>query len=320
MAMLNAESSFEGSTPVSIAATDGFALGATSFGSDRTRALVIAPALGVPRAYYRRFASFVAARGWRVVTFDYRGIGGSRPDSLRGFEANMLDWAEKDLAGVIAHAKERLRADRLAVVGHSFGGAALGLAPNAAKVDALVAIGSGLGDLDLYPAPERYAFKAFMGGVIPALATTMGYFPGKLGAGEDLPRGVALQWARWALSRDFFLGGKRAPRRDRFANMTAPARLYSFDDDWYAPRVVVDALAKVYDHAPVERRHVASTPYGGIGHFGFFRPRFERSLWPEVEAFLSGREERTAPGGDERGDEQALLDQFMFDRHNRSLS
>jgi hypothetical protein len=56
--------------------------------------------------------------------------------------------------------------------------------------------------------------------------------------------------------------------------------------------------------------------HGGIGHFGFFRPRFEQTLWPEVEAFLSGRAARLEPDIDE----EALLDEFLFDRHNRSLS
>ena len=36
-----------------------------------------------------------------VVTYDYRGIGGSAPSRLRGFEARMRDWAFLDMTAVV---------------------------------------------------------------------------------------------------------------------------------------------------------------------------------------------------------------------------
>ena len=38
--------------------------------------------------HYFRFADYLFANGFDVMVYDYRGIGESRPDSLRGFKAS----------------------------------------------------------------------------------------------------------------------------------------------------------------------------------------------------------------------------------------
>ena len=45
-------------------------------------ALLINPATGVAAKYYSRYASYLAAAGFLVLTYDYRGIGASKPQSL----------------------------------------------------------------------------------------------------------------------------------------------------------------------------------------------------------------------------------------------
>src|SRR5687768_441819 len=73
-----------------ITAADGFELGATVIAPPRPRAtLVIHGATATKQTYYARFAAYAAARGHRVVTYDYRGVGASRPRSLIGFDATM---------------------------------------------------------------------------------------------------------------------------------------------------------------------------------------------------------------------------------------
>ena len=47
-------------------------------------AVVVNPATGVAARYYHRYARFLAGHGFEVLTFDYRGIGLSRPARLRG--------------------------------------------------------------------------------------------------------------------------------------------------------------------------------------------------------------------------------------------
>ena len=69
--------------------------------------LVINGATGVRQWYYARFAAWAAAQGATVLTWDYRGIGESRPHRLRGFPGTMRDWGHHDLEGVLrfAHAE-----------------------------------------------------------------------------------------------------------------------------------------------------------------------------------------------------------------------
>jgi predicted alpha/beta hydrolase len=51
---------------------------------------------------YRHFAAFLAQAGMPTFTYDYRGIGLSRPPGLRGFDAAVEDWAEYDCAAGVA--------------------------------------------------------------------------------------------------------------------------------------------------------------------------------------------------------------------------
>ena len=67
---------------ITIPAVDGYLLGATLFlpRCAKRHAVLINSATAVPRKIYRHFAAYLAHRGCAVLTYDYRGIGGSRPD------------------------------------------------------------------------------------------------------------------------------------------------------------------------------------------------------------------------------------------------
>jgi pimeloyl-ACP methyl ester carboxylesterase len=49
---------------------------------------IINPATSVRCRYYAPFAAYLHAHGFDVISYDYRGIGESRPASLRGFNAS----------------------------------------------------------------------------------------------------------------------------------------------------------------------------------------------------------------------------------------
>jgi predicted alpha/beta hydrolase len=260
-----------------LAALDGAPLAATLFvggGGLRRRTVVIASATGVRRRYYAPFAGWLAERGYDVVTFDYRGIGSS-PGRRR---ATMHDWGELDLAGVVSWA--RARSQRLGVVGHSVGGQLIGLLPRPSDLDAVVSIAGQSGDYRLWPMPLRLAMAALWYGVVPGVTHAVGYLPGALGVGEDLPAGVALEWARWCRTSDYLWGAE--PDRVRYAEVRAPVLALSFAGDTYAPEAAVDALARLFVNADVDRRHLAQPR---IGHFGFFRAH-RRALWTDAGAFL----------------------------------
>ena len=79
---------------VTLQAADGMALAARVFepAAAPLGSVVIGGAMGVRQEFYAPFAQWLAAQGWRVTTFDYRGSGDSAPASLRGFRADLFDW------------------------------------------------------------------------------------------------------------------------------------------------------------------------------------------------------------------------------------
>ncbi len=287
------EPAVEGRT-THVTAKDGYPLAVTVFDppASRVRAerlVVIASATGVRRRYYAAFASWLAARGTRVVTFDYRGIGDSRPERLARFDANLLDWAERDLAGIVEWAATEYGGGRTSVLGHSVGGQLLGLLPDPSVLRAVVMVGSQSGDYRLWPSvAERAWYRALWHAVVPGVASTLGYLPGSLGIGEDLPGGVARQWAEWCRTPGYMVGGANQARREGYRRLEAPILAFGFDDDDYAPPAAVSALLALYENAPITRRQIAREE-ARVGHFGFFRERFRSSLWLEAATFLEAR-------------------------------
>jgi predicted alpha/beta hydrolase len=63
--------------------------------------VIINPATSVRRSYYSRFAAFLCTHGFSVITYDYRGIVGSRPEFLRCLQAGWLDWGRLDFEAVL---------------------------------------------------------------------------------------------------------------------------------------------------------------------------------------------------------------------------
>lgn len=269
-----------------ITADDGYCLVGHATGSANTGpVLIVNGATGVRQRYYTRFASWAAEQGATVLTWDYRGIGESRPHRLRGFPGTMRDWGRHDLEGVLQFAHREWPHRPLVAVCHSVGGQLLGLAPSNQLLSRVVTVGSQFGSWQLWPAPRKWAFAGLWYGLMPGLAHAFGYFPGALGIGADLPKGVALEWARWCRSREYFLA--HGVTAAGYARLKVPLLSYSFTDDPYAPKAAVDALHSLYVGAELERRHLSPLDAGAkkIGHFGFFRETFRSTLWERLGEF-----------------------------------
>jgi predicted alpha/beta hydrolase len=125
---------------------------------------------------------------------------------------------------------------------------------------------------------------------LPGVANLLGYFPAKrLGFGEDLPKGVAIQWASWCRHPRYLVGALGV--EEAYARLRAPLRAYAISDDPFAPLRAVEALAALYPNCSWETRQVAPHELGvkALGHFGFFRERFRDSLWRESADWLENR-------------------------------
>jgi predicted alpha/beta hydrolase len=277
---------------ITFPAKDGYLLGASLFlprGAKR-HAVLINSATAVPRKIYRGFAGYLARRGCAVLTYDYRGTGDSRqkamvgynqPKSLVGFKASMADWAALDVTAAVAWMRERYKALPLNYVGHSFGGQALGLLPDNTEVSRALLIAAQAAYWKLMASPERYRVYAYLNYVGIPLTKLLGYAPGWSGIGEDLPKEVFLQWARWVMSERYMFTDPDLPGLTNFANYKGAMRALCLSDDPWATRPAVELLCSGFTATKPEIITVTPADAGvaKIGHLGFFRPEHRDTLW-----------------------------------------
>jgi predicted alpha/beta hydrolase len=272
-------------------AHDGFPLAVSRFTARGKpwASLVIASAMGVRQEFYAPLATFFAEQGIHVITFDYRGTFASRTTPLRGFSADVMTWATQDLDAMLVEADEMASALPLLYLGHSLGGQLLGALPHNARVAAAITVTAGSG---WYRFNDRMPLQVriFWFAAIPLLTPLLGYFPGKaLRMVGDLPAGVAWQWRRWCLHRDY-IHSEGPQVAAAFERVTAAVTGYSFEDDAIITRAAVDDLHARYRRARVERRHVEPAEVGrrSIAHFGFFAEASRDTLWAEALGKLRG--------------------------------
>jgi predicted alpha/beta hydrolase len=285
------------SDDITLPATDGYRLGATLFlpRAVRRHAVLINSATGVRRRLYRPFATYLASRGCAVLTYDYRGLGDSRektalgrPKSLVDFKASLSDWAALDATAAVAWMRERYQDLPLVYVGHSFGGQALGLLPNNDEISRALLIAAQAGYWKLMALPERYRVYALLSFIGIPLTDLLGYTPGWSGWGEDLPKGVFLQWVRWVMRERYLFDDRTVAGLDNFSKFRGAMRALCFADDPWATRAAVELLCSGFKSTQAEILTITPAQASGrrIGHFGFFRPEFRNTLWRDVAEWL----------------------------------
>ena len=165
------------------------------------RGVVLIPAaMGVKQQFYAPFVEF-CEHGFAVLSFDYRGMGESLPpqfaDSLRGFDADIDDWAELDITQP-CHRKGL-------ACGCSFAGdrpftvaSSLSSLPDNHLIDGL--FNHRLGDRLLASQCTRQpsVWCGYCGIFSTTLHQYLRLLPGKkLRKVGNLPKGVIEQWTRW---------------------------------------------------------------------------------------------------------------------------
>jgi len=276
-------------------ATDGCPLVGTLFEpSVPIRATVVLnAATGVPRRFYGPFAAHLARHGLATLTWDYRGIGDSAPASLRGFAATKQDWGRLDMSAAFGWLADRFPGAPRTVLGHSVGGQLIGLMDAPDRIDAVVTIGCGFGYWGHIAGPYRFVVAGLWYLVIPAATRLAGYLPARrLGLGEDLPTGVALEWARWGKQARYF--SDELGQEAGFAELKAPWRAFILSDDPIATLDNVRPLHALYKNARIDLEVLDPEAFGfdSIGHLGFFSRR-RRALWDRpVDWLLDAVRER----------------------------
>ncbi|QYJ72124.1 alpha/beta fold hydrolase [Shewanella sp. FJAT-51649] len=245
--------------------------------------VIVAGATGVPQAFYRRFAQFASEQGFETLTFDYRGIGQSKPETLEGFEMNLLDWGKQDLAAAVQFMSKDDAP--LFIVGHSYGGHAFGLLPNHQKVTGAYIFGTGAGWHGYMPLFEQAKVLTMWNIVLPILTWWKGYCAWNLlGMGEDLPKNVFKQWRYWCRFRHYFFDDPTMDGIEKlFQSVQTPMVAANALDDLWAMPESRDAFIQHYSNAPLTCLDLSPKLLGGkIGHMGYFRknaiPLWQASL------------------------------------------
>ena len=259
-------------------------------GSEPFGSVIINAATGVLARYYHPYARFLAASGFDVLTYDYRGIGQSRPASLRGSGYRWRDWGERDFDAALLFMLERRAGSPLLVVGHSIGGFLPGLSAHAEGIDRMLTMGAQYAYWRDYAPGRRGRLFLKWHVAMPLLTTAFGYFPGKrLGWLEDLPAGVAHERSFRRARMEFnHPPAERQSVIDRFDAVKAPILAIAMSDDDLGTLPAIRRTLAYYRHAPVSEVLLSPADFGfnSIGHFGLFHDRHADRFWRDTLLWL----------------------------------
>lgn len=281
-------------------APDGFILGGFTWqhpSRDAARPVVIINAATAVRCrHYSRFADYLFAHGFDVITYDYRGIGESRPASLKGLQASWSDWGALDFEAMLKRAQREFPEQPIDVVGHSFGGCAAGLGASGQLIRRLVTVGAQFAYWRDYAPAHRWRMFGKWHVVMPLVTMLCGYFPGKrLGWLEDTPAGVVRDWSTPTARYEKRPSGQDIHVRN-FAAVTAKALAISISDDPYGTVPAIERLLAYFTGSTNTHLRIAPEDIGKkeVGHFAFFRSAYQATLWPIALSWLQNGE--LAPG------------------------
>ncbi|WP_448645620.1 alpha/beta hydrolase family protein [Pseudomonas mohnii] len=281
-------------------AADGFLLGGFTWRhavQDTQRPVVIINAATSVRCrHYSRFADYLFANDFDVITYDYRGIGESRPASLKGLKVSWSDWGALDFEAMLKRAQREFPDQPIDVVGHSFGGCAAGLGASGRLIRRLVTVGAQFAYWRDYAPAHRWRMLGKWHVVMPLITMIYGYFPGKrLGWLEDTPAGVVRDWSTPTARYERRPSGQDLHIRN-FAAVTAKALAISVSDDPYGTIPAIERLLGYFTHASNTHLRIAPEDIGEkeVGHFAFFRSAYQATLWPIALSWLQNGE--LAPG------------------------
>lgn len=279
-------------------------------GADNSPIILLSSGVAIPRGFYDKFAHWLVKRGaGAVITWDYRGIGDSWPDSgpntgpdsgpdtgqvqKRAFQYKMSDWVRLDFPAVIEWIRAHYPDRPIYAIGHSFGGQVFGLVECNQYVEKAVTIASMSGYWRKMDFPDNYKAYLSLCVIGPLVGRIYGYIPGKFGLGEDLSRAAHAEWAGWCRNKNYFFDDPNMVETRHFAAYKGPVLAIGLDDDTWATPELIDHLVDHFTNAKLERWQLSSADFdvqtgAKVGHFGFFKQRFEQPLWDPLGDWLFG--------------------------------
>ncbi|WP_271767909.1 alpha/beta hydrolase family protein [Aquimarina algiphila] len=242
--------------------------------------------IGLSQELYSNFATYVTQNGYTTVTFDYRGIGKSKPANLKGFKADIIDWGELDMAGVFDWVVKKYPSDKKIMIAHSIGGALVGLMENNVRIDQLFLIASSTAYWKDMSKPYRWVMPPVWSFFILIHSFIFGYVKmKKFKLGEDVPKGVALRWWKWSKNKNYFQDDlKKSKKLHRYDQIKIPLTSIQISDDPIANKITSNKLLKYYENAQIKICEITpkQLEVAKIGHVGFFSRKFKKTLWSDL--------------------------------------
>ena len=244
--------------------------------------LLLNAATGVKQTVYYSFAKFLQENGFTVITYDYRGIADSKPESLKNFDASMRIWGTVDFKTVTDFIGAKYPNYTRFCLGHSVGALIIGMNEDSKYFEKFIFVGTQdayIGNLSL-----QVALTAVLGfGIaLPVLTTLLGYFPANIfGLGADLPKGVAYDWRTLILNKKSTARLYEKIDTDFSKNLIQETLIIHAEDDHWVTKKGMDNLMKnVYPNLKKTFREIktSESQQGEIGHINFFRS-YNKDLW-----------------------------------------
>ncbi len=271
-------------------ADDGWQLSGDLYrGPSPERVILISGATGYARGFYGRVAQWLADQGSIVLTYDYRGIGGSASGDLAGSDIDYPDWGRFDLTAAIQMLNGLEPNLPILHLAHSVGGHFVGLAPNQDLIRKHAFVSVGTGFIGGHHWKQKMLGTYFWWVMGPWSLYRHGYIKPVGGwRGEPLPPILFRTWRRWSHRRSYFkpeLDTDLAPQN--FDKVTAPIRSWVFSDDPIATASTASDILSCYPNSPQELIYRTPSDLGvrRIGHDGGFRSGRE-ALWQEILEFF----------------------------------
>lgn len=243
----------------------------------------------MPKEYYLKLSKYISSQGYIVALFDYRGVGESRPKSLKNYKATIHDWGCRDAYAVLDYLKCRYPQHPIHLIAHSMGGQLLGLMPNWSDFDKIIVLSSSSGNWHNFETKSRRKSSLSTRLTFPIYLALYGYIPGKFGMGYDWPKGVAQDW--WYNSKAdslmaHYMEKNYGPSYYNIVDKRITA--WFFSDDHMATPKTIDNYQLSFPKAKVTTRLIEPSEFrmDSIGHFGLFKEKSRETLWPELAALL----------------------------------
>lgn len=244
--------------------------------------LVINSATGVRQQVYFSFAKYLAAQGFTVITYDYRGIGESKPRKMKGFEASMRIWGTRDFKTITSFIKENYPDYTKFCLGHSVGALILGMNEDSVIFKKFIFVATQ--DAYIGHLSWRVAVTATLGfGIaVPVTVILKGYFPAhRFGLGESLPKGSAYDWRTLILNKKSTSRLYEKIEKDHSKDLNQEAFIiHAEDDSWVTMKGMESLMNNSYPNMKKNYREikVSESPKKQVGHINFFRS-YNRVLW-----------------------------------------